>query len=51
MVGLPSKDGPVDKDVSQFVAAVKRVPFFAGLQPTQAVAVLKVCERRKHGFG
>lgn len=36
----------MDKDVSQFVAAVKRVPLFAGLQPTQAVTLLKVCERR-----
>jgi CRP-like cAMP-binding protein len=41
----------VDKDVSQFVAAVKRVPLFAGLQPTQAVAVLKVCERRSLASG
>jgi CRP-like cAMP-binding protein len=41
----------VDKDVSQFVAAVKRVPLFAGLQPTQAVAALKVCERRSMASG
>lgn len=41
----------MNSDVSQFVAAVKRVPLFAGLQPTQAVAVLKVCERRSMSAG
>ena len=41
----------MDKDVSQFVAAVKRVPLFTGLQPTQAVTLLKVCERRSLAAG
>tara|TARA_B100001964_G_scaffold74523_1_gene84677 strand:+ start:365 stop:862 length:498 start_codon:yes stop_codon:yes gene_type:complete len=41
----------VNKDVSQFVEAVKRVPLFAGLQPTQAVTLLKVCERRSLNAG
>ena len=36
----------MNSDVSQFVDAVKLVPLFSGLQPTQAVALLKVCERR-----
>jgi CRP-like cAMP-binding protein len=45
------QDKPVDKDVSQFVAAVKRVPLFAGLQPTQAVTLLKICERRSLAVG
>lgn len=41
----------MNKDVSQFVEAVKRVPLFAGLQPTQAVTLLKVCERRSLASG
>lgn len=41
----------MDRDASQFVAAVKRVPLFAGLQPTQAVTLLKVCERRSLAAG
>ena len=41
----------MDKDASQFVAAVKRVPLFAGLQPTQAVTLLKICERRSLAAG
>ena len=36
----------MNKEVSQFVEAVKRVPLFAGLHPTQAVTLLQVCERR-----
>ena len=36
----------MNQDVSQFVAAVSRVPLFNGLQPTQAISLLKVCERR-----
>lgn len=41
----------MNKDVSQFVEAVKRVPLFAGLQPTQAVLLLQVCERRSLSSG
>lgn len=41
----------MNKEVSQFVEAVKRVPLFAGLQPTQAVTLLKVCERRSLSAG
>lgn len=36
----------MNRDASQFFEAVKRVPLFEGLQPTQAVVLLKVCERR-----
>ena len=48
---LHSEDDPVNKDVSQFAAAVKRVPLFAGLQPAQAVTLLKVCKRRSLAAG
>ena len=48
---LHSEDDPVNKDVSQFATAVKRVPLFAGLQPAQAVTLLKVCKRRSLAAG
>ncbi len=35
----------MSQDVSQFVATVRRIPLFAGLNPTQAVSILKVCDR------
>lgn len=41
----------MNKEASQFVEAVKRVPLFVGLKPTQAVQVLKVCERRSLAAG
>jgi CRP-like cAMP-binding protein len=33
-------------DVSQFVAVLRRVPFFKGLRPEQATALLQACERK-----
>ena len=36
----------MNKDVSQFAEAVKRLRLFSGLQPNQAALILRVCERR-----
>ena len=36
----------MSQDVSQFIAAVRRIPLFQGLNPTQAISLLKVCDRK-----
>ena len=41
----------MNKDVSQFAEAVKRLPLFSGLQPNQAALILRVCERRNLASG
>ena len=41
----------MSQDVSQFVAAVRRIPLFQGLNPTQAVSLLKVCDRKSIDAG
>ncbi len=41
----------MSQDVSQFVAAVQRIPLFKGLNPTQAISVLKVCDRKSIDAG
>lgn len=41
----------MSQDVSQFIAAVRRIPLFQGLNPTQAVSILKVCDRKSIDAG
>lgn len=41
----------MNKDIAQFVAIIKRVPLFTGLQLMQAATLLKVCERRSLSAG
>ena len=36
----------MERDIAQFIAAIKRIPLFQGLKPDQAVALLRVCSRR-----
>lgn len=36
----------MERDLSQFIAAVRRIPLFQGLRPNQAVSLLKACDRR-----
>jgi CRP-like cAMP-binding protein len=41
----------VERDLSQFVAAVKRIPLFEGLTADQAMVLLRACERRPVKLG
>jgi len=36
----------VERDIAQFVAAIRRIPLFQGLKPDQAVTLLRACDRQ-----
>ena len=38
----------MERDLTQFVAAMKRIPLFEGLSAEQAMVLLKACERRSY---
>lgn len=35
----------MERDLTQFIAAIHRIPLFHGLKPEQAMVLLKACER------
>ncbi|MCZ6634303.1 MAG: cyclic nucleotide-binding domain-containing protein [bacterium] len=39
----------MDRDPSQFVQALKRIPLFQGLKPDQALVLIRVCEQKALG--
>ena len=36
----------MDRDPSQFIQVLKRIPLFQGLEPNQALVLIKVCEQK-----